>query len=259
MSAWLNLFQKEYRMTRNATFISLAIILAGGLWLLYQSYQHNIAVLLIPAGFLMAFLLFYPAMYILRSLAWEWKVSPQLWLHCPQPAWMLLSAKLAHPLLHSLAVMALTAALLTLGISIAPSPAQLGGMSAAEMLALLFEAGFYAAVMIVAASIYISAWATMISVATVLAGQFLGRFRWVAGVAVFLAATVGIGQLEETWAYAQITRWGLINIGFNSFSPFPQIDLNICQIYAGEVLFYLLLTAALFALAAWLIDRKVEV
>lgn len=258
MSAWVNLFQKEYRMTRNATFISLAILLAGGLWLLYLSYRHNIAVLLIPAGFLLVFLLFYPAMYILRSLAWEWKVSPHLWLHCPQPAWMLLSAKLAHPLLHSLAVMALTAVLLTLGISISPHPEQLG-LNTADLLPLLFEAGFYAAAVIVAASIYISAWATMISVATVLAGQFLGRFRWVAGVAVFLAATAGVGRLEETGAYALITRWGMVNININHFSPFPRMDINIGQFYAGEVLFYLLLTAALFALAAWLIDRKVEV
>ena len=30
MSAWWNLLQKEFRMTRNSAFVSLAILLIGG-------------------------------------------------------------------------------------------------------------------------------------------------------------------------------------------------------------------------------------
>ncbi|MDD3653157.1 MAG: hypothetical protein PHO01_03055 [Desulfotomaculaceae bacterium] len=259
MSDWLNLLQKEYRMTRNSACISLAIFLIGGLWLVYLSYLNNIAVIIIPAAFLLAIMLFYPALYILRSLAWEWKVSPHLWLHCPQPAWMLLSAKLLLALMHVLAVMAITAALLSLGISINPHPEQLSSLVPSELLLFIIEIGFYAAAFTVAAGIYIGAWATLISVAIAMAGNILGRFRWLAGIAVFFIATAGIDRLQQTWIYEQLTHWGQINIDVQNIFWIPQEDITMSQLYTGEILFYLILTAAIFALAAWLIDHKVEV
>jgi len=81
---------------------------------------------------------------------------------------------------------------------------------------------------------------------------------------------VGFGQLQQTWIYEQITCWGPINIRLLSL---PEISgdypthlsvnfgahLAMGQFYAGEILFYFLLTVALFALSAWLIDHKVEV
>lgn len=264
MNEWLNLFQKEYRMTRNSALISLVILLIGGLWLVYLSYLHNIGVIIVPAAFLLMILLFYPALYILRSLAWEWKVSPHLWLHCPQPAWMLLSAKLVNALIHVLVVMAITAALLSLGISINPHPEQLSSVSPSALLLFIFiiEAGFYAAVFTVAASIYIGAWAILISVAIAMTGNILGRFRWLAGIAVFFVAAVGFGRLQQTWIYEQLTCWGPINIGMPGHPLIPRMDITmgfVGQFYTGQIIFYLLLTAALFALSAWLIDHKVEV
>ncbi|MDD4170100.1 MAG: hypothetical protein PHD36_07595 [Desulfotomaculaceae bacterium] len=262
MSDWLNLFHKEYRMTRNSAFISLAILLIGGLWLVYLSYLNNIAVVIIPAAFLLMFLLFYPALYILRSLAWEWRVSPHLWLHCPQPAWKLLSAKLVIPFLHMIAVMAVTATLLSLGISINPHPEQMSSINTSQLLLFIIEIGFYAAVFTVAASIYIGAWATLISVASAMSGNILGRFRWLTGIAVFFVATVVVGRLQQTWIYEQLTCWGPINIGMPEYPLILRTNITmglVGQCYIGQLLFYLLLTAALFALSAWLIDHKVEV
>jgi hypothetical protein len=134
----------------------------------------------------------------------------------------------------------------------------------------MVEIGFYAAVFTFAASIYIGSWATLISVTTALAGNILGRFRWLAGIATFFVATVGLGKLHETGFYKLITHWGPLNIRPRNFPDVPGVfsmhlsadmggQMNLVQFYAGEVFFYFLLTAALFALSAWLIDHKVEV
>lgn len=259
MNAWLSLLQKEYRMTRNSALLSLAILFIGGLWLVYMSYRYNIGIIFAPAAILLVILLFYPAIYILKSLAWEWKVTPHLWLHCPQPAWMLLMAKLAIAMLQMLAIIIIVAGMLLLGISINPHPEQLAGISISSLLPFVLEAGTYAAVFTIAASIYIGAWATLISVANALAGNLLGRFRWLAGIAVFAVATVGFGQLQQTWVYKQITHWGAINIGMHNLPLVPRTHINATQIFAGDILFYFLLTVGLFALSAWLIDHKVEV
>lgn len=262
MSAWCNLLHKEYRMTRTSALLTLAILLIGGLWLVYLSSRYNIGMIIVPASFVLVFLLFYPAIYILKSLHWEWKVTPHLWLHCPQPAWMLLSAKLAVALLQMLTVMLIAAALLLLGISVSSFPQEVGGISLSSLLPFIIEVGFYAAVFIFAASIYIGAWATLISVVTALAGNILGRFRWLAGAAAFIVAVVGFGQLQHTWLYELITRWGPIHIRLQSLPEISEAfeaHMAMAQFYTGEILFYLLLTASLYALSAWLIDHKVEV
>ncbi len=270
MSAWLTLLQKEYRMTRNSAFLALAILIIGGLWLVYLSYRYHPGIIFVPAAFILVFLLFYPAIYILKSLAWEWKITPHLWLHCPQPGWLLLAAKLAIALLQMLVITIITAALLLLTLSVCPTPEEMGGMVLSSLIPLMVEIGFYAAVFTFAASIYIGSWATLISVTTALAGNILGRFRWLAGIATFFVATVGLGKLHETGFYKLITHWGPLNIQPRNFPDVPGVfsmhlstdmggQMNLVRFYAGEVFFCFLLTAALFALSAWLIDHKVEV
>ncbi|MFA4884801.1 MAG: hypothetical protein WC601_03340, partial [Desulfotomaculaceae bacterium] len=146
----------------------------------------------------------------------------------------------------------------------------LGGVTLSSLLPFIMEVGFYAAVFTFAASIYIGAWATLVSVTTALAGNILGRFRWLAGIVTFAVATVGLGKLHETGFYKLITHWGPLNIRLLSLPKISgdfrtHISANfdahmyLGQFYAGEILFYFLLTAALFALSAWLIDHKVEV
>ncbi len=259
MNAFSALLQKEFRMTRNSVILSFAILIIGGLWLVFLSYTRNIGFIIAPAAMILVLLLFYPALYMLKSLAWEWKVTPHLWLHCPQPSWMLLAAKLTAAMLQMLAIIVITAGLLLLGIAINPHPEQFGGANFSTLLPIVLEAGTYSAVFAIAASIHIGAWATLISVANALAANILGRFRWLAGIAVFTAATAGLGQLQQTRVFQSITGWGTINISMHNLPPVPRTSIGMGQIYAGEILFYLLLTLALFAFSAWLIDHKVEV
>ena len=258
MSAWTTLLHKEFRMTRNSALLSLAIVLIGGLWLVYLSHDRSIAIILAPAVLVPVILMFYPAIFMLKSLAWEWKVTPHLWLHCPQPAWMLLSSKLATALLQMLAIIIITALLLLLGVSVNPQQ-ELDGINYSSLLAFVLEAGTYTAVFIFAASIYIGAWATLISTANYLAGSILGRFRWLAGIAVFAVATLGLGWLQQTSFYKQITDWGPIDIKLNSLQQLSLEHITSSQIFIGDILVYFFLTVGLYALSAWLIDHKAEV
>jgi len=125
----------------------------------------------------------------------------------------------------------------------------------------IIETGIYTAVFTVAASIYIGAWATFISVVSAAARNLLGRYRWLAGIAAFVIATWGIGQLQQTWFYQQITRWGQLSIRLHNFPEIPAANIHpfLDQIYAGQILFYFLVTAILFALSVWLVDHKIEV
>lgn len=260
MSTWLNLLVKEFRLTRNSALLLFAIMFIGGFWLVYLSYSYNMGFVIGPAGLLLVVLLFYPAIYMLKSLAWEWKVTPLLWLHCPQPAWMLLTAKLAVAILQMTAIIIVAAGLLLLGIIINPQPEQLlGNISPSSLLPFVLETGTYAAIFTIAAGIYIGAWATVISVTNALAGNFLGRLRWLAGIVVFAVALLGFGQLQQTSAFRFITNWGEINISIQHLPLVQQTPINMGQVYAGEIIFYVLLTVALYALSAWLIDHKIEV
>ena len=248
-------------MTRTAILISLAILLIAGLWFVYLSHRYNIGVIIAPATFVLFLLLFYPAIYMLKSLAWEFKVTPHLWLHCPQPAWMLLSAKLVNSLLQMLVIMIMTAALLLWGVLTSTFPEELNGLTRSNILSFIIEVGFYVAMLTIAASIYFGVWATFFSVVSAAARNLLGRYRWLAGIAAFMIATWGIGQLQQTWLCQQITHWGQLNIRLQSLPEIPAVNihLHMGQIYVGQILFYFLVTAALFALSAWLVDHKVEV
>jgi hypothetical protein len=262
MSAWWNLLKKEYRATRTSAIISLSILIAGGLWLVYLSQRYNAGVIIGPASFLLIFLMFYPAIYLLKSLSWEFKVTPHLWLHCPQPAWLLLLAKLTNGLFQMLIIMIIASVLLLWGVLNSPLPGQLSGIVSSPV-SFFIEIGFYVAVIIIAAGIYIGAWATFISVVSATAKNILGRFRWLAGIAAFLAATWGMGQLQQTWIFQKVTNWGLLHLRLQSLENFPEaysgMHLHLGQIYTGQILFYILFTVALFALSVWLIDNKVEV
>ncbi|HBC91720.1 MAG TPA: hypothetical protein DCZ10_02135, partial [Pelotomaculum sp.] len=65
------------------------------------------------------------------------------------------------------------------------------------------------------------------------------------------------------------TRWGPIHIRLQNLPEIFDFETHLSvhagahmavgQLYAGAILFYLLLTAVLYALSAWLIDHKVEV
>lgn len=261
MNAWLTLLYKEYRMSRTSILIKLGVIIIGWLWLMYLSQHYKPGLILAPVPLLVFIALVYPAVFMLKYVSKELKHTPHLWLHSPQPAWMLLSAKLVMGLAY-MSLMLLLNAIFVYGVLFSNYLPELNDITIGTVASIITEAGAYLALFIFAAGIYLASWATLIAVVSAATRHILGRFHGLATFATLLAATWGMGRLTETWLYGKITHWGAINLSLQSYKNLPfRSDINIpyFPIYTGTILFYLVLTAALFTLSAWLIDHKVEV
>ncbi|MCG8400316.1 MAG: hypothetical protein MJA84_01830 [Firmicutes bacterium] len=257
MNAWFNLFKKEYRMVRTSFLVMLVMLIIGGLWVMYANW-HHLGIVLAPASLLFMSALFYPVFYMLAGVYNELRKTPHLWLHCPQPAWMLLSAKLVMALVVMLAMLLVGASFIYL---ILFSVSELTGIAVKTLALLVTEVGFYLAVAITGVSIYMAAWSSLIAVVTAGARHWLGRYNWLAGIATFIAATWGLGQFYQTWFFAKLTQWGAFNIKpatINQVLP-ANYSFGGLDIYAGQILVFAGITAAVFALCCWLIDNKVEV
>ncbi len=259
MNAWWNLVKKEHRMIRNSALIQFAFLFLAGLWLIYRApNQSHMVVLVIPVFFF--FFLFYLSLYMFKNLNYEFKYAPHLWLHCPQPTWMLLGAKFFTGLLQMLVILLLLGGIILLAGMNSFLPQSLG-IDSLPTAALVTELGAYMALLALALGIYFSAWVTLIVVVSAAVRNILGRFRWLAGIGTLWAGTWGMDQLRSTWVYDQLTHWGALNIPLTTLKYVPQISdsIHLGPVYGGEILFYIILTLALYFLSTWLIDNKVEV
>lgn len=260
MNEWWNLLKKEGRMIRSLMLISLAGLTGGGLWMFYKSLGYSLGVIMAPASLLIIFAMLTPAIYMFSSVTKELKQTPHLWLHCPQPSWMLLSAKLVTAIGFMLSILLLDAAFILLALITQNIPEQ-AGLPMEQVVWFIAEAGAYGTLAIIGISIYLASWGTLIATVSAASRNWLGRFRGLAGLGVFIAGTWGMGKITHIPIFQTLTQWGGIPIRFQSIkSIFPQQYLEGGpEIFAGQILIFLLFTLALFALSAWLIDNKVEV
>ena len=255
MSAWWNLFRKEYRMTKFTTLIMLAMLVGGGLWAVYSSREH-LGIILAPTSIIFMFALFYPPLYLMSTVHNELKKTPHLWLHSPQPAWMLLSAKVCMAVVILLAILAVHAVFTYSSLFIV---AEHTGIEINTLVLIVTEVGAYVALALIGISIYMAAWGTLMAVTTASARNLLGRLSWLAGLATFIAATWGMGKLHQTWLFERLTQWGAFTIKPLSINEVLPVTIGGADVYAGQIFMGLIITIALFALSAWLIDNKVEV
>lgn len=259
MSGWFNLLKKEYRMTRTSAFIMLGMLIIAGLWGVYSNREHW-GIIFAPASLLLIFATFYPAFFMLKSVHSELKQTPHLWLHCPQPAWQLLSAKLATAVAVILAILAVGAAFVYITIL---NTHQRIGISAGDLALFATEVGAYLTVIVLGASIYMAAWGSLMAIAIASTRNVLGRFNWLAGLGTFLVATWGMGNLHRSVVYKTLTQWGSFKINLLSLNKVLPTGVNNhfegINIYAGEIFAFFLVTVIVFALSSWLIDNKVEV
>lgn len=260
MNAWFNLLKKDYRMIRNSALFQLAVLIVAGLWLVYYNRQ-NLAIVAAPASLMVIFATFYPAGFMFFNVSRELKQTPHLWLHAPQPAWMLLSSKLVTGLTQMVLVLLIAAIFVYMALFGGNITSQTG--LAPEKVALFVtEAGAYAALGIIGVSLYMASWATLMAVVGAAVKNILGRYSWLASLAVFFTATWGMGKLHTTLLFEQLTQWGAFKIKLITIKEIvPQYDAATMapELFAGQIIFVLVVTVALFALSAWLIDNKVEV
>ncbi|AGL02561.1 hypothetical protein [Desulfoscipio gibsoniae] len=263
MNPWLNLLYKEYRMSRSSFPILMGVLFIGVLCMQFLSQRYPSETGLFSIIYLLslvcAFALFCPAVFMFTSISHELKRAPHLWFHCPQPAWMLLSAKLVTGLVYML-VLLLVESILVYWLFNSYSPEQTG-ITKTNMASFITGIGAYVALAVVNFGLYLASWATLLAVVNA-----RGRNLWPAVLAIFFAATWGINRFEKTWFFEKLTHWGTIQANtllFNGEYLLSSGNINISfaagQIYTGENLFYLVLAISIFALSAWLINRKVEV
>lgn len=255
MNVWWNLFKKEYRMAKFTTLVVLAMLVGGGLWAVYSSREH-LGIIMAPTSIILMFALFYPPVYLVSNVHKELKKTPHLWLHCPQPAWMLLSAKLGMAVIILLAILAVHAAFTYSALFIV---AEHTGIAVNTLALVVTEVGVYLVPALIGVSIYMAAWGTLMAVTTASARNILGRFSWLAGLATFIAATWGMGKLQETWLFERLTQWGAFTIEPLSIKEVLPVTIGGADVYAGQIFMGMIITIALYALSSWLIDNKVEV
>ena len=260
MNVWWNLLKKEYRMARTSTAVQLGILVIVGFWGIYSNWNRPGIVLALAALFVI-YATFYPALFMLKYTNKEFKLAPHLWLHSPQPAWMLLSAKLVMALAVMLSLLLLDLVFVYMTILSVPEQT---GIIAKNLTLFLKDIGFYLFLAIIGLSIYMASWSTLIIVVTASARKILGRYKWLAGFATFYLGTWGVGKLQHTWIFEKITKWGAFNINLTNISQMPVnnnfgFPFSSIQIYAGQIVIPVIVSLALFALSSWLIDNKVEV
>ncbi|MEG6615888.1 hypothetical protein V6C27_05530 [Peptococcaceae bacterium 1198_IL3148] len=261
MDAWLNLIKKEFRMTRASLLVTLGALIIIGLWLMYLSQKHSVAVILAPVVLSLWVAAFLPAGFMLYSVDQELKHTPNLWLHCPQPAWMLISAKLIVSIMATALLLLIEAAFIYWALfsidNLTPA-----GVDKQTAFMFITEVGAYVALGVIAISIYMSSWATLIAVATATARNILGRLKWLAGIAVFIIATWGMAKFQESILFQMLTEWGAFTIPIRTLGQLMPAEAHLFNgvpIYTGQIVFAVVVTIAVYALSAWLLDNKVEV
>ncbi len=259
MNSWLNLIKKEYRMSRKSILAILVMMLIVGLWLMYSNRQH-MGIIFAPASLLVFFALVYPAIFMFSSVSKELKNTSHLWLHCPQPAWMLLTAKLLMAVIYMLLFLLLAASGVYIGLFLGQWPHG-ASMTTEQMALIITELGLYASLAITVAALYLASWSTLIVVVSATVRNWLGRFHRLASLAVFLVATWGMGWVYNSWLFTRVTQWGSFEIKPLSlrYLSLASQDFGGPVIYTGQIVAIILAIVAIFALATWLIDNKVEV
>lgn len=88
--------------------------------------------------------------------------------------------------------------------------------------------------------------------------KYLGVFSLIIVIIVLIAGTQLVSLVNQTDIYQTLTSWGAIKVPFNKgvFSLGNNIGMTI---YLGIYIFYGIISAVLYFLSVYLIDRKVEV
>lgn len=256
MKVWSSLLKKEYLLNRTLVLGGFALLLIGIFFDLYLHVNSRYPVAGMGTGLaLMAVGLhiWYLPIYVFTSLSKEWKHTSHLWLHLPQSGWQLLASKI---------ITGLGAMLVSFGVTsiFALWIAQDEIAMLAIPWPIIIQYGLYLSFALFIYSLYMALWAMMFSVTMATVKRFLKKGTWLAGLLVLLIPTWGLSKFVSTKAYSALVHWGVININLPAPVQYEHaLDVHHLSLYTGEILFYILLMAALFYLSGWLLDRKVEV
>lgn len=98
INAWWCLFKKEFRLMRSFLLANGMILIAGGMIGADLAYHYHSGMSSFFLFVVMVWHFFYLLVYLISSL-WAEKHYAPIWMQSPQPAWVLLSVKIASGLL----------------------------------------------------------------------------------------------------------------------------------------------------------------
>lgn len=262
MGAWVSLLKKEFKLTRSSVLWGLVIVIAAGLLDVYLAYHNNgrPGVATVLAFMAVMFHVFYLAIYMLKSLSSEWNHNAHLWLHLPQSGWSLISAKLVSGLIAMLVSFGITGifALWVVAVEFKNAMHYFDPQKTEFVWSTILNYGWVIVLLVIVSTIYTGFWGMMISVAMASARNIIKRGRFFIGIGVFLIPTWGMGVFQNTAAYNLLVKWGTVNLPLTTLNSLAHVHVQQ-TFYAGEILFYALVMAAVFYLSGWLLDNKVEV
>ncbi|WP_067935936.1 hypothetical protein [Alicyclobacillus kakegawensis] len=265
MSSWLTILRKDLRLSRNNDLVSLIGIVVIESLLLYLAYRtHDGGATALTLSLLLLHAFFLP-IYVYMSLAREWRKTSPLWLHLPQPGWALLASKFASGLIQMLISFCVTG-LGTVWI-VAVDDAHLRALARitdAQIFYFDLQLACLLTAAVFALAIYMAIWAALVSLVMQATRHQLGRWRWLVGLGIVGLGTWGVGALEHSRPYHWLSDWGRWPITLTvpdrwTWPGHGPHTLSLYHFYAGDLLWSLVLLAVVYAVCAWLLDKKVEV
>ncbi|GEK58241.1 hypothetical protein CHL76_08770 [Marinococcus halophilus] len=266
MTSWLQLWKKEFALTRSVFYWCLALIFFVVIFAVVMNSGNFLSVNAnnpaqrvgsvvlgsLSAGIFAHFV--YLPIYMIVSLELE-RRQMHLWLYQPQPLAKMLSAKYASGLTCASISLFINGLLLLLASWMTPGlPPFFGlleeGVTWMQLLALCL----LCAVFVLLVSLYFSVYLLFIYAFDFAYRHTLGKGLQIvlaiaAVVLLSILANLGLGDVYQAiTSWGQFSLTGLVNVEF--------FNLNL---YAGVIVFHAVIGTILFILSAQLIDKKAEV
>lgn len=254
MKAWFGLLEKEYRLSRMSILIGYIVMATLFLFSFAfdgkQEFAAYAGVMMIGSAFIFTF---YMAGFMLFSLKAE-SNKLQLWLHSPHSALKLLLAKFTIGL-----------ASLMVAVFFSIIYFRFAGSTIIDYFGISViwpEIGRIAGLMIIyliAASIYIGAWAIFTWTIYKVLKQYIGKISFIVTIILLGFIQYVMDIITETEWFGVLTNWGGYEIQIEKLTKMYPNHISVETGYVGNAVFYLIFTIGLFLLSSWIIDRKIEV
>lgn len=260
MSPWIGLLKKEWRISKLWIWTTVGIVIAVNIvaYLLALKYDEPVA-MFVPSLIVTCLHAFYMLMFMALSLQTEAK-RLHLWLHTPQPAFRLVSAKLLiafASMLISLFVSALFTYIASLGVKERYFYEKIWNDE------LFIESGALAVLYIALLSIHMAVWFLLCWAIYRIGKQMIAKLSGLIVTLIYFLLGWLFSSFMKTNVYEWLTEWGKIAVPgavfkYDAAEGWIMIE-KMETMPIGAVVFYGIMAVLAFCASIWLIDRKVEV
>ncbi len=269
MNAWTGLLKKEYHLSRTGYFIGLGImIFIAALAYLASIRFGEPGIMLAISVMLVLSHMFYLPGHLFTSLNTEGK-QLHLWLHTPQSARSLISAKLAIStvaMLVSLAISSLIAYFALINVFdtnewLLFKQEVLNQLDVSMMD--MIQMGLFGVIHLILLSINFTIWIIFLWTIYNLFKRKIGRLSWLVVIVTIAIPTWLFSKFQGTVMYDWLTNWGRMELKFlptSGYSFTGNVGApHVHYVHLGDYVIHLIILVGIFFLSTWLLDEKVEV